>query len=83
MGKKDDAKVSFNAAISSARSSKFIHEQGLACELAALHCLKYSDYADAINLLRQAQVCYSAWGSQVRVDLVTKQLEKVEKMVNM
>ncbi len=74
---KAKAKVSFNAAISAARSSKFIHEQGLACELAALHCLKHEDIEDATNLFQQARECYTEWGSQVRVELVTKQLNKL------
>jgi len=76
-GKKDHAKVSFNAAISAARSSKFIHEQGLACELAALHCLKHGDNEDGSNLLEQALECYTKWGSQVKIDSITKQLEKI------
>ncbi len=75
--KKDKAKVSFCAAISAARSSKFVHEQGLACELAALHCLKYGDIDDATDLLEQAIECYTKWGSQVKIDCVTKQLEKI------
>jgi len=52
--KEDKAKVSFHASISAARSSKFVHEQGLACELAALHCLKYGDIDDATDLPEQA-----------------------------
>lgn len=79
--KKDKAKVSFNAAISAARSAKFIHEQGLACELAALHCLKYEDTEDATNLFRQAQECYKSWGSDVKVDSITKQLAKISSTV--
>ena len=75
--KKDKAKVSYNAAIAAARSSKFIHEQGLACELAALHYLKCKAYADAVNLFKEAKDCYTKWGSEVKVDSITKQLEKI------
>lgn len=76
--KRDKAKVSFNAAITAARSAKFVHEQGLACELAALHCIRYKDYEDASNLFKQAQKCYTEWGSQMKVDQITKQLlEKI------
>eukprot|EP00581_Thalassiosira_minuscula_P014826 CAMPEP_0183723104 /NCGR_PEP_ID=MMETSP0737-20130205/14816_1 /TAXON_ID=385413 /ORGANISM="Thalassiosira miniscula, Strain CCMP1093" /LENGTH=1533 /DNA_ID=CAMNT_0025953355 /DNA_START=8 /DNA_END=4609 /DNA_ORIENTATION=- len=76
-GKKDEAKVSFNAAISAARSSKFTHEEGLAYELSAYHSLKLNDNKDALNLFEEARDCYKKWGSQVKVDLVTKQIKKI------
>jgi len=34
---------SYKAAIEASKSSRFIHEQGLACELAAIHCKKVKD----------------------------------------
>ena len=74
---KAKAKISYNAAIAAARSSKFIHEQGLACEFAALHCLKHNDINEAGNLLRQALECYAKWGSRVKIDQIKKQLERV------
>ncbi|KAL7537493.1 hypothetical protein ACHAXR_007855 [Thalassiosira sp. AJA248-18] len=74
---RDKAKVSFNAAITTARSSKFVHEQGLACELAALHYIRCKNYDDASNMFKQAKKCYTEWGSQVKVDQITKQLEKI------
>ncbi len=74
---KDKANVSYNAAIAAARSSKFVHEQGLSCELAALHYLKSRDYASATNLFKEAKECYEKWGSEVKVDSITKQLEKL------
>jgi len=75
--KKDKARASFNAAISTARSSKFVHEQGLACELAAFHYMKCEDYDNASNLFRQARECYAQWGSEVKVDKMTSQLETI------
>ena len=74
-GERDKSRLSFTAAISAARSSKLLHEEGLACELAALHCLKFGDIESATDLLKQAKVCYSKWGSQVKIDLVTRKLE--------
>ncbi|KAL7543377.1 hypothetical protein ACHAXR_013104 [Thalassiosira sp. AJA248-18] len=74
---KEKAKVSFNTAITAARSAKFVNEQGLACELAALHCLRNKDYDAASNLFKQAQKCYTEWGSQVKVDQITKQFERI------
>ena len=76
-GEKDKARVAFNAAISAARSSKFVHEQGLACEMAAIHSLKHGDKEDALNLLEQAKDCYIIWGSDMKVHAVSKQLEKI------
>ena len=80
--KKDQAKVSYDASIAAARSSKFIHEQGLACELAAFHCLKYEDINEAVSLLRQALECYTKWGCQVRMDQINKQLERLAQEQN-
>ena len=77
MGKRDEARASFNAAVSAARESKLIHEEGLACEFAALHCLKYDDTAQARTLYEEAKGCYAKWGSQIRVALIERQLQKL------
>jgi hypothetical protein len=69
-----EAQASYAAAISSARSSGFIHEQGLACELAGYHCKKVLDFSSAWSLFDQAKRCYAEWGSQMKVDSVTCQL---------
>jgi len=73
-GKHIEAKASYIASISSALASGFIHEQGLACELAGNHCKKMDDISSARNFYIQAQVCYKEWGSQMRVDRITRQL---------
>ena len=73
-GKHNEAKASYIASISSALASGFIHEQGLACELAGNHCKKMDDVSSARNFYVQAQVCYKEWGSQMRVDRITRQL---------
>ena len=73
-GKHNEAKASYIASISSALASGFIHEQGLACELAGNHCKKMDDISSARNFYVQAQVCYKEWGSQMRVDRITRQL---------
>jgi len=69
-----EAQASYAAAISSARSSGFIHEQGLACELAGYHRKKVCDFSSAWSLFDQAKRCYAEWGSQMKVDSVTCQL---------
>ena len=69
-----EAQSSYAAAISSARSSGFIHEQGLACELAGYHCKNAGDGSSAWSFFDQAKRCYAEWGSQMKVDSVTRQL---------
>ena len=68
------AQASYTAAINSARSSGFIHEQGLACELAGYHYKKICNLSCAWILFDQAKRCYAEWGSQMKVDSVTCQL---------
>jgi hypothetical protein len=70
-----EALLSYAAAIRSACSSRFIHEQGLACELAGYHCKKNGDFSAARNHFDQAKRCYADWGSQMKVDCVTQALE--------
>lgn len=75
---KKKAKKLFDASIKAAKSSKFVHEEGLACEFAAYHCLKHDDNnEDASKLLKQALDCYTKWGSQVKMNSVKRQLEKI------
>lgn len=78
-GHNDRAKVSFNSAISAARSSRFVHEQGLACERFALFSIKNGNKEDAANLLEQARECYTKWGSGYKVESVARQLEKINR----
>ena len=73
-GKDEEAKASYAAAISSARRSRFIHEQGLACELAGFYYKKIGDNTSALDFFNQAQQCYENWGSQMKVDDVACQL---------
>ena len=69
-----EAQASYAAAINSARSSGFIHEQGLACELAGYHFKKVLDLRSAWSFFDQAKQCYIEWGSQMKVDSVSQQL---------
>ncbi|KAL3797054.1 hypothetical protein ACHAW5_009640 [Stephanodiscus triporus] len=74
---KDEAQASYAAAINSARSSGFIHEQGLACELAGHHHKKFDDFRSAWSFFDQAKRCYTEWGSQMKVESVTQQLNSL------
>mmetsp|Transcript_19299 Transcript_19299/g.46304 ORF Transcript_19299/g.46304 Transcript_19299/m.46304 type:complete len:1293 (+) Transcript_19299:334-4212(+) len=77
-GRDEDAKHSYAAAITSARCSRFIHEQGLACELAGCHYKKIGDHKCARAFFDRAKQHYSEWGSQMKVDSITRQLESVK-----
>ena len=72
-----EAQSSYAAAINSARSSGFIHEQGLACELAGYHFKKVFDLRSAWIFFNQAKQCYTDWGSQMKVDSVSHQLRSL------
>jgi len=72
-----EAHASYAAAINSARLSGFIHEQGLACELAGYHFKKVFDLQSAWILFDQAKQCYIEWGSQMKVDSVSRQLRSL------
>ncbi|KAL3764630.1 LOW QUALITY PROTEIN: hypothetical protein ACHAW5_001823 [Stephanodiscus triporus] len=72
-----EAQASYAAAINSARSSGFIHEQGLACELAGHHYKKVFNLRCAWSFFDQAKRCYTEWGSQLKVDSVTQQLDSL------
>jgi len=76
--KHEEAKASYAAAIASARSSGFIHEEGLALELAGFHYKKNGDHINAQSLFNRAKQCYAEWGSQVKVDSISSQLETLQ-----
>ena len=77
-GRHDEAKASYAAAITSARCSRFVHEQGLACEMAGFHYKKMGDDRSAWGFFHQAKECYETWGSQVKVAKMSRQLESFE-----
>ncbi|KAL7519085.1 hypothetical protein ACHAWX_003883 [Stephanocyclus meneghinianus] len=69
----------FGAAILASQASKFVHEEGLACELAALHHLKHDNKALALTLFRQAKSCYKMWGSQVKKNHIASLIEAIQE----
>jgi hypothetical protein len=72
-----EAQASYAAAINSSRSSGFIHEQGLACELAGYHYKKVFHLRSAWIFFNQAKQCYKEWGSQMKVDSISQQLRSL------
>ncbi len=67
-----EADTAYAAAINSARSSGFIHEQGLACELAGYHYNRICDFSTARSFFDQAKQCYTEWGCQLKVENITR-----------
>lgn len=65
----------FDCAILASRSSNFVHEEGLACELAGAHYKKTGNRSLALTYFRQAESCYQSWGSLVKVRHMTHQME--------
>ena len=76
-GKHDEAMASYVAAINSAQSYGFIHEQGLACELAGYHCKNVGDRDAAWSFFNQAKRYYKEWGSELKINSVALQLESL------
>ena len=64
----------YDTAILLSQESQFIHEQGLACELASLHFSSLGQNESARKYLFQAIECYAAWVSQTCVDYVCCQI---------
>lgn len=62
----EDAVIEYANAIQAAQSSHFIHEEGLACELAGGHYERLGNAAKALELFRRAESCYETWGSIVK-----------------
>ena len=72
--KNDEARAAYAAAITSARASRFIHEQGLACECAGFHCKRVGDQNQAWDFFNQAKICYNQWGSSMKVEFCNRQM---------
>jgi len=70
----EEAQSSYTAAISAFSSAKYVHEQGLACELAGFHYIRINQPEIALDFFRQAKDCYAQWGSEMKVEFITKQM---------
>eukprot|EP00956_Cyclotella_meneghiniana_P016274 scaffold25619_cov80-Cyclotella_meneghiniana.AAC.1 len=57
-----------NEAVELSQTSKFVHEEGLCHELAGVHYEELGEFQQALNSYRQAEKCYSTWGSQIKVN---------------
>jgi hypothetical protein len=72
-----EAEEQYDIAINASRSSNFIHEEGLACELAALHYRRLGNDEKAIALFCRAEKCYEVWGSVVKTRQVREKIHSV------
>ena len=64
--------------VASARLSGFIHEQGLACELAGHHC-KTVYLHSTWSFFGQNKQCCTLWGSPMKVHSVTRRLDSLSE----
>ncbi|EJK68490.1 hypothetical protein THAOC_10320 [Thalassiosira oceanica] len=77
-GEMEEADVAYLSAIEAAREARFVHEQGLACELAAAHYSRNGSEDDRCrSLLRQALECYETWGCKPRVEYIAKMIAEL------
>ena len=61
-------KPNYDLAIKSSQSSKFIHDEALACELAGKHFERTKNFKEAIKLYKQAEKCYRKWGTEKKAN---------------
>ena len=74
------AVAAYDAAMASARSYKFVHEQGLACEKAGFYFRKVGDLRNALRYFDQARVCYDEWGSRIKVEMMEKEINAINAL---
>ena len=70
-GEGDKAAASYEAAIHSAKEHRFVHEEAMSCELAALFYLERGLQSKAYGLFSRSKACYERWGAHAvarRVD---------------
>ncbi|KAL7430547.1 hypothetical protein ACHAXM_002326 [Skeletonema potamos] len=72
------AMVLFEASVTSAKKSGFIHEEGLAYERAGFYCKRTMNHEKALDYFNQARECYEKWGSNVKVDFIEKELDELK-----
>lgn len=65
----------YDASIKAAKSFGFIHEQGLACEKAALYFKRVQRNEKAVEYFHQARECYREWGSSMKVAVIQRELD--------
>ena len=67
----------YDAASATARNSKYIHAQGLACEKAGFYHKRKNDAQSAVKYFKQARECYEMWGSNLKVASIQRELDSL------
>ncbi len=75
--KEEEAKFIYSDAISAYSSTGYVHEQGLACELAGFHYIRINQPDTALDFFRQANDCYVQWGSEMKVEFIAQQISRL------
>ncbi len=78
-GKNENAEMHYDASIREAHSSRFVHEEGLACELAASHHEAKGNKVKAKELFLRAKQCYEDWGSPIKTLQISDHLDALER----
>ncbi len=73
--RRNNSEALYHASIASAKRSKFIHEQGLACERAGMYYKKMGSEQNALEYFQQAHACYKEWGSVVKAEFIQRELD--------
>jgi len=69
--------MNYNAAIGLAVHSNFIHEAGLACELAGNHYERSQNPDKAMSFYRKAEAYYKEWGSEKKSVQMNEEIERI------
>ena len=75
--KEEEAKFIYSDAISAFSSTGYVHEQGLACELAGFHYIRINQPDTALDFFLQAHDCYVQWGSKMKVEFISQQISRL------
>lgn len=73
-GREGDARTAFERAVDLARGSGYLHEEALACELAARFHLGRRDVRTARDRFREAHAAYLRWGAVNKVRALETEL---------
>lgn len=73
-GEMEEAAVKYRLAIESARKHRFIHEEAVASEQAAVFHKEMGNNNLADELVKRALECYRAWGANKKVDLLLEMI---------
>ena len=67
----------YDDAIKAAQSSKFLHDEALACELAGKHFERSKNLTKALSLYKQAEKCYRDWGTEKKANQMRQLFENL------